>query len=269
VTNSRSSSISVIDPTNNSVVATIATGVFPIRIAYDPFNQRLYVSYLFNGISVISGVDNLSQISTNQMEGGFAFSPNGDVYAANVNGSGISIINSSTDVITGTILIPGETANPIGIAINQDGTELFVASETQDSLLVFDLSNANVVANVSLGATPFAVTYDSLNNEVYVSLITPPFLLAAINASNFQIVTTIPTGASPGGIAIDSNNGNLYVTNTGGSPSCLGTVSVISGQTNSVTETVQVNVSPYGIAYDSTNNHLYVVDQGSDTVSEI
>ena len=44
VTNLDSNTVSVIDTTTNTVIATIPVGQDPIGIAYDSFNERMYVA---------------------------------------------------------------------------------------------------------------------------------------------------------------------------------------------------------------------------------
>jgi YVTN family beta-propeller protein len=76
---------------------------------------------------------------------------------------------------------------------------------------------------------------------------------------------TIRVGSGPDAIAFDSMNGNLYVANQ-----VDGTVSVISGQTNTVIGSpIPVGKTPFGIAFDSANGNLYVTNSGDNTVSVI
>src|SRR5713101_4276742 len=79
-----------------------------------------------------------------------------------------------------------------------------------------------------------------------------------------SVVATIPVGVSPSAVAFDSANGDLYVVNG------VGTVSVISGQTNTVIGSpITVGVGPNGIAFDSTNGNLYVTNRSDNTLSVI
>jgi YVTN family beta-propeller protein len=79
-------------------------------------------------------------------------------------------------------------------------------------------------------------------------------------ASSCAHACTIHVGSGPTGIAFDPKNGNLYVTNSRDK-----TVSVISGQNNTVIRTIPCcvqytynKVTPSGIAFDSANGNLYV-----------
>src|SRR5260370_11949998 len=57
VTNA-SGTVSVIDTTNNTVVATIPVGPFPSGVAITPDRTRAYVTNIFNSISVIDTATN-------------------------------------------------------------------------------------------------------------------------------------------------------------------------------------------------------------------
>jgi large repetitive protein len=65
-------------------------------------------------------------------------------------------------------------------------------------------------------------------------------------------------------VAYDAANGDVYVANLSSN-----TVSVIDGNTNTVTSTITGFFHPYGVAYDVANGDVYVGNSYSDTVSVI
>ncbi|MGA9154981.1 MAG: YncE family protein [Candidatus Nitrosopolaris sp.] len=98
-----------------------------------------------------------------------------------------------------------------------------------------------------------------------------PLLPQVLAASSCVHACTIHVGSGPTGIAFDPKNGNLYVTNSRDK-----TVSVISGQNNTVIRTIPCcvqytynKVTPWGIAFDSANGNLYVTNSGDNTVTAI
>ncbi len=65
-----------------------------------------------------------------------------------------------------------------------------------------------------------------------------------------KLVATIPVGIFPGGVAVNAKTNAVYVTNFGNRANRFkGTVSVISGRTNTVTATIRVGRQPQGIAH--------------------
>ena len=80
-----------------------------------------------------------------------------------------------------------------------------------------------------------------------------------------SVIATIPVDR-PVPMAFDSSNGNLYVATY----CCEMTVSVISGQTNTVVgNPIPVGKSPLSIAFDSANRNLYVANRDDNSISNI
>jgi YVTN family beta-propeller protein len=70
VTNYNENSVSVIDSSSNSVIATISVGSYPYAIAYDSENGDIYVTnYKSNSVSIINSSSN-SVIATISLSGG-------------------------------------------------------------------------------------------------------------------------------------------------------------------------------------------------------
>src|SRR5713226_1135971 len=78
VTNA-SGTVSVIDTTTNTVVATIPVGLFPSGVAITPDGTRAYVTNIFNSISVIDTATNIVVVTipSGQFPTGVAITPDG------------------------------------------------------------------------------------------------------------------------------------------------------------------------------------------------
>ncbi|HXO24400.1 MAG TPA: hypothetical protein VN870_07465, partial [Streptosporangiaceae bacterium] len=74
----------------------------------------------------------------------------------------------------------------------------------------------------------------------------------------------IPVGNGPVGVAVKPSTGDVYVTNIKD-----GTVSVISGQTNTVTAVIPVGNGPAGVAVNPLTGAVYTANIGDETVSVI
>jgi YVTN family beta-propeller protein len=73
-----------------------------------------------------------------------------------------------------------------------------------------------------------------------------------------------PIGSKSDAVAVSPLTGDVYVTNIEN-----GTVSVISGQTNTVTVTIPVGNGPVGVAVSPLTGTVYVANVGDGTVSVI
>jgi YVTN family beta-propeller protein len=79
-----------------------------------------------------------------------------------------------------------------------------------------------------------------------------------------MVTAIIPVGNGPVGVAVNPSTGAVYVTNIKD-----GTVSVISGQTNTVTATIRVGNGPAGVTVNPLTGAVYTANIGDDTVSVI
>jgi YVTN family beta-propeller protein len=105
VTNFNSDSVSVINPSTNTAVATIPVGSAPFGIAFNPNNGNMYVTNAGgNTVSVINPSTNtfMSTIPVGSAPFGIAFNPNnGNMYVTNAGGKTISVIAPLTTTYSG------------------------------------------------------------------------------------------------------------------------------------------------------------------------
>src|SRR5215207_2348485 len=78
----------------------------------------------------------------------------GTAYVPNEGSGTISVIDTDTDRVTGTIR---HGTKPRGIAIAADGARLYVSDQRENCLIVVDLSTGREVARVRLGESPEAI----------------------------------------------------------------------------------------------------------------
>ena len=127
--------------------------------------------------------------------------------------------------------------------------------------VVKPMNTHSTIDNITVGAHPFGIAYDSSNGYVYV-INYGSGDVSVINKTN-KVIDTIRVATSPYGVAYDPSNGYVYVTNAGS-----GDVSVIN-KTNKVFDTIKVATDPYDVAYDPSNGYVYVTNSGSNNVSVI
>jgi YVTN family beta-propeller protein len=173
----------VIDPMTNAVIATIATpNTFnALQAAFSPDGARAYVPqtrFPPPGGEVTNPVLTVIDVATNAVidtvvlgntEGfvdaanGVVISPDGKkVYVINELYSGgpfftsqLSIVDTATDAIIGTIAIP-EGADA-GISITPDGGKLYVVNTDANSVTVVDTATNTATAVIPVGAFPNSV----------------------------------------------------------------------------------------------------------------
>ena len=257
----------VIDPSTNTVLATVNSGNGPYWVLFDPANHDVYVSNsITNTVSVINSTTD-AVVATVNLGGsprGLAYDPsNGDVYVAvAIASSTVDVIDPSSNTVVATISVG---SNPYGIAYDPANGDLYVAITGGASVSVIDPNSNSVIANIDTGAgtSPHGVAFDTFNKEIYVANYQSG-TVSVINGTTNTIVATLNVGSNPVAVAYDSSNNEVYVTNQ-----LSNTVSVIDSTGNTVVASVNVGNGPYSIAFDSANDELYVANTASGTVSVI
>jgi YVTN family beta-propeller protein len=268
VTNSIDNTVSVINTSNNTVVATIPVGANPIGIAVTPNGDFVYVgNRLANTVSVISTATDtvVDTVTVGSSPLQVAITPNGAFAYVTNNGSGtVSVIDTATHTVA--TFAAGSTPN--GIAITPNGALAYVVNQFPLTVSVIDTATNAVVNTVPLGGVPglelaaqigitpngaFAyVTGGSFSNHVWV-----------ISTATNLVVATITVATSGSlGIAITPNGAFAYVARNGD-------VSVIDTATNTEVAAVTVGMGPRGVAINPTGAFAYVANIGSDDVSVI
>ena len=84
-------------------------------------------------------------------------------------------------------------------------------------------------------------------------------------AAGWRDAATIPVGQFAFGVAVDTRTDMVYAASEG-TGTHTGTVSVINGQTRTVTATVAVGGQPYGVAVNPQTDTVYVTNGADGTV---
>lgn len=168
------SSVSVLNPTTNTVIANIQVGKDAYGIAYDPSNHNIYVANRGSSNISVLGSSTNSVISSIPVEGGpisIIYDPsNSNLYVTHVgSGSGdLTVISGANNTVIGTIEIG--SINHYGIAYDSANKYIYVSDSNSGNITVINVSSFKIVANISLiQSEPYTVLFDPANNFVYVT----------------------------------------------------------------------------------------------------
>ena len=240
IANDDNSSVSVINATTNSIVATIKVGTNPQGVGVNPKTNMIYVTT--NGES-------------DQEDGN------------------VSVINGSNNNVIANVSLATE---PFDVAVNPLTNMIYVTtSGVNASLAVINGSSYHLVAKIPFNAMEIEmVDVNPLNNLVYmtysfyhfysVSNQTSRGLVAIINGSSNDIIDNIQVGSAPYGIGINPKTNMIYVANSGDN-----TISVINGITRTIVKTIPVGSTPVGLRVDTQKDMVFVANPGKNTVSVI
>jgi YVTN family beta-propeller protein len=214
--------------------------------------------YVLFFLIIFSSTESLSSAQSNSLAE-YAYVPN-------IETNTVSVINTTTNTVTATL--PVGTI-PNGVAINQDGSKVYVTSTGNDEdpgrrFSIIYTDTYEVVPKLvgeGYGYKPLGIAITPDETLYIASSVTEK--VYAINQTALK-TTPISVGIRPLGLAITLDGKWVYVANQGS-----GTVSVINTTTNNVTITVPVGSEPYEVAVDPNGECVYVTNEGSGTVSVI
>jgi YVTN family beta-propeller protein/probable HAF family extracellular repeat protein len=264
VPNEYDNTVSVIDTSNNSVVATIpVAGNYADGVAVSPNGKFAYVA---SESGVVSVIDTASQTVSATIAVGLgadfvAFSPDSTrAYVTHYGGNSVAVIDTSSNSVVADITV----SNTYAVAVSPDGSRAYVTSENSaGTVAVIDTSSNTVIDNIAVGASPTGIAVSPDGTLVYADN-NGSGTVSVINTATNSVVGTISVGGNPYGVVFSPDGSHAYVANNDG------IVSVIDTATNSVVDTINVGGQDVGIAITPDGADLYVSHyKSSDTVSVI
>lgn len=268
ITNSNSTTISLIDISTNTYINTITGFDGPSGLVINPANQTIAYVNNYGGpsgvgsgngttvrvVDLITNAITGSAITVGQAPAAMAITPDGAyLYVINYvdgnTGTGtISVVRTSDNTVIKTIT---GFSGPFGIAITPDGKYAYVTNFGSNNFMpigttvsVVDLSLNTIVKTIDLDIQPsgiaitpdgkyaYASNYDTLYTDTSFSSLVPG--QGTVNiidiATNTVIPPIIAVGQSPAIIAISPNGEFAYVTNYS-----YNSVSVIALQSFNIT----------------------------------
>jgi YVTN family beta-propeller protein len=275
---------------SNTVVSSIvSSGEIPAGIAYDSWDEDLYVTndnvfseYTNSNLTVISGATNavVGTIPVGSSPAGIAFDPdNGDLYVADCGSNNVSVIDPSTgsQVASVAVSMRGCTIgakmymNFAPVAFDPADGTVWISGYATGRVNVLDTTSDTVVASIPVGGEPYDMAYDPVNRYMYVTELNVE-AVSAVNATTDQVVEEIPTGVFPSGVTYDSANGDIYVADAGiwvKNPQGFGNITVIDAATGAVVSTIFIRGYPWFVRYDPTNGCIYETDSNSTVLKVI
>lgn len=251
----------IINDTTNAIARTVKLGADALMLAYDSFNQRVYLTD-GNRITVFNGtsdrvVGNFSSVS---LDNGIAVdSESGNLFIENPSTGYIYVVNSKTGALEKSL----DTNGAPGDIIFDPSNGNVYASVPPYSVYVLNGSTGSIEKILEPGTYPDAVAYDRANGEIYVTNLDSR-RVTAINGTSNRQVATVGVGAGPAGVTAGYHGNYVYV-----SDSSINKVSVIYAPTDQVVSTLKVGDSPEGIAFDAASEKVYVMNLNSQNVSVI
>ena len=203
VANQGDSSVSVYDPTSQSITSTItqANGLHLNPVAMVASSDGAYVFVVAQGNGSTPGW--------------------------------VDIINTANDTVGGSVQVG---LGPTSITLDTYLNRLYVANTAGNSVTVLDAASValginppiKVLATTNVGAAPVSVAALPNGLNFYVAN-SGSNDVSVVSSSSFGVVSTVPVGNNPGFIAAEPSSTKVYTANSGS-----GTISIIQTSNNTV-----------------------------------
>ena len=260
--------VTVIDGSNDSVIANVQVGTSPRGIAVNTVTHLIYVTnYSSNNVSVIDGSNKASIAVAATLTAGvnpYAVAVNSVtnfVYVGNQGNNTITIIDGSVNSPRYTLSESG--TSPAAVAVNPITNTIYLANGLSKNVAVIQGATTttppSVIALLTAGADPSALAVNPITNLIYVANGGDTSATVVDGGTNTSEQLLNSTGQQSYALSLNVLTNKVYVTN-GTSAS----VTVIDGNNpRSPAVSFKVGNQPIGLAVNAATNKVFVANYGT------
>ena len=163
---------------------------------------------------------------------------------------------------------------PAAIGVNSHLGYLYIADSSANQVTVINEDSGRRLATIAVASLPVApLRVDEATGRVYV-VCSMGQELDIINGKTNKVIAQVPVAPYPEGMAFNTATGQLYVANEGSKegtnqPDSGTTLTVIDGQSLTVSGNLQIGRGPDGVEADPALHRVYVAVEDSNSVVEI
>jgi len=268
ISNSGDNTVSIVDCTSDSMVATISTqGGWPNASCCSD-DGKVYVCNAGYGVTVIDPVgDSVCKVIE---VGG---SPWGICYDQTDNkvyigmwddGDSVKVISVDSDSVVATVAMPSGLHYQL-VTWNRNHDKVYVTSSDDGKVVVIDCAADTVLRTIVTTSSGFRLAYgDSINDRVYLAD-ADGTTLRILDAKTDSMYKSLNAG-SVGAMAdngLPGANHRLYSTGH-----YLSTeVAVVGGEADSVLRRITVAEEPFALAWNPVRSWMYVSNASSSSVT--
>ncbi len=264
VANYAANSVSIINATQSTLVATVAVGGLPDALAVDTVDHLVFVANLLSAnVSVLSTTSHrvVATVPVGSSPIAVAFDALDDrVYVANFGSANVSVIAAANQTLVGTVSVGNA---PGALAVDTAVGQLFVANRNGSSVTAVRTANDSVAATVTVRSQPWALTTNLNGSELFVANEASADV-SVVNATNDTVVATVAVQANPQALVASTSGRTVYVADYGAA-----NVSTINTTTLAPGSPIPVGTSPVALAVDGASGELWVANSGSNNVTVV
>lgn len=254
-------SVSVLDDTLVTGIASVQTGSGPSSVAFNPNTNTAYVVNQYDGtLSVINLTTNTDTATLNigTYPGEVAVNPTTNTFYV-TSGGFLDVFNGANNALEASVVV----ASGLGaLAVNSVTNMVYVGVSTSSSIQVINGATNALVTTITGAGNPSALAVNTSTNTLYATTGTGQSVVV-INGATNTVTTTIALGRSARTEALNAATNTLVVGDLTFANN-LGThLSVINTLTNTVTATIPIGAYSYSIVFGPTANSLYTFGSGA------
>jgi YVTN family beta-propeller protein len=199
---------------------------------------------------------------------------------SNEDSNNISVIDSATDEVTGTIFVG---KRPRGIRISPDGKTIFVAlsgspkeppgarsdagrppaDRAADGIALVDVATETLVRTIPSGKDPECFDFTPDGKLLYVSN-EEAGQASVVDVASGSILKTIPLDDEPEGVTMMPAGDVVYVTSEAGNK-----VFAVATKDNTVKATIETGPRPRAIAFTPDGAHGYITEEQGSSITVV
>jgi YVTN family beta-propeller protein len=278
VWNATDNAIYISDWANDNINLNIMVGDKPTDLVWNATSDKIYcANYGSDNVSVIDGDNVIATIPAGDAPCGLCWnSVDNKVYCLNDSSNDITIIDGVSNTVITTVQVKdinfsySSSSTKPHLALNSQNDKLYFPQENEREVRVIDGSSNNILEDVRLGVSPWALVWNTASDKLYSinsarnSSSAGGGSISIIDGVNQEPLTTLTTGSRPSGVVWNSTNNTIYCANRGSD-----NVSVIDGISDQIIDTIAVGGYPNAILWNATSNKIYTANSIGNSVSII
>ena len=250
------------------IIIPLAISLFPISMIYN--NYAAFAHHVIGQVPVTNRPMGLSLADDAKL-----------LYVSNMGKPTVSIINTTTEKVTGEI---NSSITGGVMAVDAIPQKVYVAPFEAGVLEVYDAHTRGLIktiplpgaeiafpqplgdrflGSVSLLSGGWALDYDHNNQMLYVANYNKDQIVI-VDTRTDKIVGTIPVPAHPIDVKVEPDSGVLLVASLAGNG-----LTFISTKTNQILNTISTGAAPWGLDIDSKEKIAYVTNRGNNYVTVV
>ncbi len=266
--------VTVINGSNDQVLATVPVGNNPDALVVNPFTNRVYVVNDDDGtVTLIDGATNSPytiQVGNSPWYAALNTVTN-KIYVTNYGDNTVSVIDGATNLVTTVPVRDG----PGNLAVNPATNLVYVCNWSENTVSVINGANNTNIKTILVGHTPNGVVVNTVTNKIYVTNYGDNSL-SIIDGSTNTVVATLALSDTPGGeyqspLAVNQVTGLVYVGTNDAN------VTIVNG-TNHIVGVLPIDDDANAMVVNSVTNKIYIaagynalvmIDGNTNTVDSV